>query len=64
MQGCLVLSLKSLQESESAWVDEILKQSDYKRIDTTLLVIQNGYDIRKNAEKLQKYYLKLYRETE
>lgn len=59
-----LIHVKSLQESESAWVDEILKQSDYKRIDTTLLVIQNGYDIRKNAEKLQKYYLKLYRETE
>ena len=56
--------VKSLQESESAWVDEILKLSDYKRTDTTPLVIQSGYDIRKNAEKLQKYYLKLYRETE
>ena len=59
-----LIHVKSLQESESAWVDEILKLSDYKRTDTTPLVIQSGYDIRKNAEKLQKYYLKLYRETE
>ena len=59
-----LIHVKSLQENESAWVDEILKQSDYKRTDTTPLVIQSGYDIRKNAEKLQKYYLKLYRETE
>ena len=59
-----LIHVKSFQERESRWADEILKHAEYKRVDTTMQIIRNGYDIRKNAEKLQKDYLKLYRETE
>ena len=49
-----LIHVKSLQESESEWADEILKQAEYKRVNTTMQIIRNGYDIRKNAEKLFK----------
>ncbi len=46
-----------LDTGAEVWAQDILRHSDNQRIDRTQEIERNGFDIRINAEQLQKFYL-------
>ena len=48
----------SLERSADYWANCILKWKTYKRIDVRKQITENGYNIKDEAHKLEKYYFK------
>lgn len=43
----------------TAWVEKILENQIYSRVDKTSIIKEQGFDSKQIAKKMQKYYLKL-----
>lgn len=48
----------SLEESDKKWVEKINELLQIKRVDTKKNIQQSGYDIKIEAKKLERFYLK------
>ncbi len=48
----------NLTANHKKWVEKILAQSVHLREDASHLIVKSGYDIKENAEWLEKFYLK------
>ncbi len=46
----------ALSESPSAWAEKISAYKDVERSDTYQMIVDAGYDIEANAQRLQQYY--------
>lgn len=57
-----LLNRISLTEPADVWADIVLQNKSVKRISTYDMILKAGYDISKNAEWLQDYYLKKWNE--
>ncbi len=55
------ISFLSLSESAKTWAIKALKLKEMKRLDTSLQIKSEGYDIKLNAIKLQEFYSSIYR---
>lgn len=56
-----LLSYLSLNEGPVYWANEILKYKDgYKKCDTSNEIIENNFDIVKNAKWLEEFYINEY----
>ena len=56
-----LLSYLSLSEGPVYWANEILKYKDgYKKCDTSSEIIENNFDIVKNAKWLEEFYINEY----
>ena len=54
----------SLKSSLDVWANEVIKYgTNYERDDMRNIVINNGYDVTRNTELLQKHYIELYEQT-
>ncbi|MBZ9636627.1 glycosyltransferase family 1 protein [Clostridium sp. FP1] len=51
----------NLNDPIENWAEEIIESGNVKRQNTQVEIIKSGYDISKNAEWLQKFYLKNYK---
>ena len=49
----------SLNSDTDIWKKRIINSSNYVRLDTTEILIENGFDIRKESLKLEKMYLNI-----
>ncbi|MCD7881249.1 MAG: glycosyltransferase family 1 protein [Clostridiales bacterium] len=59
-KGCAVtgkVDYMALSESPSAWADKICSYRGAERQDTYQMIVDAGYDIEDNAQRLQKYYI-------
>ena len=54
-----LLSFVKLSDGEKAWVEEIIKGKDYYRKEQKEILVNSGYDIDRESEKLIKLYRKL-----
>lgn len=55
-----LIDFVSIQRSAKDWAEIILKESiGNTRVDESSQIIKNGYDVRANAEWLEKYYLSI-----
>lgn len=64
---CIVTDLVKQQASSDSvweWIKTIDELKNVKREDQSKAIKAAGYDIKENAEKLQEFYLKVYRENE
>ncbi len=57
------VNFMSLNESSGKWADVILKWENHERCDVSDQIRESGYDIRKEAGKLQNYYFDCLKET-
>lgn len=53
-ENAIMMSLKQLP---AEWADQVLRFADLPREDTYDVIVQSGFDIKKNAEELQEFYL-------
>ena len=52
---------KSINESAEAWANKIIELcKNYERCDTTKEITENNFNIKIEANKLEKYYMNLY----
>lgn len=49
----------SLEENDRIWADKIVEVMDYENLTDILRIREAGYDIEKEAKKLQKFYMKV-----
>lgn len=56
-------TMLDLKESTETWADRIIQFENFKRLDTTLLIQEKGFDIRSEADKLMNYYDRLIKEV-
>ena len=57
---CLITKnaiMMSLKQSPEEWAEQVLRFADLPREDTYDVIVQSGFDIKKNAEELQEFYL-------
>ncbi len=53
--------VKNLEDSPEEWAKSVIEYTEnFKRKDTTMLIKEHGFDIRKNAEWLEKCYTDMY----
>ena len=53
----------SLEKGAEFWAERIIELSNYSRRDTYQEIVQSGFDIQKNATRLQEFYLKVEAEN-
>ena len=57
---CLITKnaiMMSLKQSPAEWAEQVLRFATLPREDTYQTIVQSGFDIKKNAEELQEFYL-------
>lgn len=57
--GCNLIKTIDLHESVQEWANIIENERIYDRIDTSVFLKNSGYDVKKNAKDLEKFYLNL-----
>ena len=56
---CLITKnavMMSLNQSPAKWAEQVMRFADLQREDTYETIVESGFDIKKNAEKLQEFY--------
>ncbi len=57
---CLITKnavMMSLNQSSAEWAEQVMRFADLPREDTYETIVESGFDIAKNAEELQEFYL-------
>ena len=52
----LLVTFKSIEDSDDSWADEGMRLADYERTDGSSAVREKGFDIEDTAKELQKFY--------
>jgi hypothetical protein len=52
------MTFVGLDISSEQWATIVINNMDYKREDTSQILVEKKYDVNENAKKLQELYLK------